>query len=50
MFARVFPAHGDYLAEVFSGFTQQELDKAETVLKQLKLAFQAADSNIEETV
>jgi MarR family transcriptional regulator, 2-MHQ and catechol-resistance regulon repressor len=48
MFARVFPEHGEYLAQVFSGFKQQELDKAEAVLKQLKLAFQAADLNIEE--
>lgn len=48
MFDRVFPEHGDYLAQVFSGFKQQELDKAEAVLKQLKLAFQAADLNIEE--
>ncbi len=48
MFTRVFPAHLAHLQQVFAGYAQQDLDNAEAALKQLKLAFQALGTNIEE--
>ena len=48
LFARVFPAHLCHLEQVFSDFSQKDLDRAEAALQKLKNAFLAASVNIEE--
>lgn len=48
LFARVFPAHLCHFEQVFSDFSQKDLDSAEAVLQKLKNAFLAASVNIEE--
>lgn len=47
MFAKVFPAHLNYLESVFSSFSPQEMNNAEAVLKHLKEAFSTANMQIE---
>jgi MarR family 2-MHQ and catechol resistance regulon transcriptional repressor len=48
LFAKVFPAHLCHLEQVFSGFSQKELDSTEAALHQLRVAFSAASTNLEE--
>lgn len=48
LFAKIFPAHLCHLEQVFSGFSQKELENTETVLHQLRQAFSTASINIEE--
>lgn len=48
LFARVFPAHLCHLDQVFSAYTQKNLDNTEAVLQQLKEAFSTASMNLEE--
>ena len=48
LFARVFPAHLCHFEQVFSDFSQKDLDRAEAALQKLKNAFLAASVNIEE--
>ncbi|MGV8933311.1 MAG: MarR family winged helix-turn-helix transcriptional regulator [Gallionellaceae bacterium] len=49
MFESVFPAHLKHMERVFSSYSQQELDKIETVLQRLKNTFLATDIQSEET-
>ncbi len=39
LFAKVFPAHADYMAQAFSDFTEADYKKAEAVLRKLRAAF-----------
>jgi len=48
MFAQVFPAHMRHMEQVFSAFSQQELDATEALLRQLKQAFSEGSMNLEE--
>jgi len=48
LFARVFPAHLSHLEQVFSDFSQKDLDSTVAALQKLKNAFFAASVNIEE--
>jgi len=48
LFAKVFPAHLCHLEQVFSGFSQKELDGTEAALHQLREAFSTASTNLEE--
>lgn len=48
LFAKVFPAHLAHLEQVFSGFSQKNLDVTEAVLHQLRQAFAAASMNLKE--
>lgn len=48
LFAKIFPAHLCHLEQVFSGFSQNELENTETVLHQLRQAFSTASINLEE--
>lgn len=48
LFAQVFPAHVSHLEQVFGNFSQQDFENAEVVLQQLKDAFSAANTNLEE--
>ncbi len=41
MFERVFPAHVDYLRRVFVDFTAKDYARIETVLRSLRMAFEA---------
>ena len=41
MFAKVFPAHLNYLGNVFKKYTQNDLDEMQTSLQQLKDSFLA---------
>jgi MarR family 2-MHQ and catechol resistance regulon transcriptional repressor len=50
MFVQVFPAHLRHLEQVFSAFSQNELDATEAVLHQLRQAFSAASMNLEEAI
>ena len=50
MFAKIFPVHLAHFQQVFAGYEQQDLDSVKEALKQLKLAFQALGTNIEEAV
>ena len=48
LFARVFPAHLLYLEQVFGNFSQKDFENTEVVLQQLKDAFLAANTDLEE--
>ena len=50
LFSRVFPAHLSHLDQVFGNFSQQDFDNTEAALKQLRVAFSAANLNLEATV
>lgn len=47
-FARVFPAHLAYVEQVFSDFSQHDMDTAETALRRLRAAFAAAHASMRE--
>lgn len=49
MFARVFPAHLEYLQQVFTGFKSRDYEQMAAMLRQLKEAFHNAGSHMEET-
>jgi MarR family 2-MHQ and catechol resistance regulon transcriptional repressor len=49
MFESIFPAHLKHLERLFSSYTQQDLNKVEKILQQLKNAFLAVDTQTEET-
>jgi DNA-binding MarR family transcriptional regulator len=48
LFAQVFPAHLSHLEQAFGNFSRQDFEAAELVLQQLKDAFLAAHTNLEE--
>ena len=48
MFAKVFPAHLEYLQQVFAGYKAQDFEQMAATLRQLKEAFRNADLNMEE--
>lgn len=48
LFATVFPTHLNHLDQVFTDFTQQDLERAAAVLLHLKEAFTDAKTQIEE--
>jgi MarR family transcriptional regulator, 2-MHQ and catechol-resistance regulon repressor len=48
LFAKVFPAHLCHLEQAFSGFTQENMDRTEAALKQLRVAFSTASMHLEE--
>ncbi|MFA6901753.1 MAG: MarR family transcriptional regulator [Gallionellaceae bacterium] len=48
LFAQVFPAHLAHLEQAFGNFSRQDFEAAELVLQQLKDAFLAAHTNLEE--
>lgn len=48
LFAQVFPAHLSHLEQVFGNFSQKDFENTEVVLQQLKDAFLAANTNLEE--
>lgn len=39
LFKKVFPAHADYMAQAFNGFTEADYKKTEAVLRKLRGAF-----------
>lgn len=47
LFAKVFPAHMEYVGRAFAAFSQAELNDAEAVLLQLGRAFSAANDERE---
>lgn len=48
LFVRVFPAHLAYLEQVFGKYSQKDFENTEVVLQQLKDAFLAAHTDLEE--
>lgn len=48
MFARVFPAHLEYLQQAFAGYKAQDFEQMAATLRQLKEAFHNADTQIGE--
>lgn len=48
LFAQVFPAHLSHLEQVFGNFSQIDFENTEVVLQQLKDAFLAANTDLEE--
>ena len=48
LFVRVFPAHLAHLEQVFGKYSQKDFENTEVVLQQLKDAFLAAHTDLEE--
>jgi MarR family 2-MHQ and catechol resistance regulon transcriptional repressor len=48
LFARVFPAHLCHLEQAFSGISQKNMDSTAAALLQLRAAFSAASTHLEE--